>query len=106
MVNWKNNIYTLFFVLFKKEAATSRYSSSNKDFPIVWLFTFKKVYAIAPPITIVSQLLDKDSKTVILEETFAPPIMATKGFSGLSSKGARNLTSFSIKNLPSRANSD
>jgi hypothetical protein len=40
-----------------------------------------------PPITKVVQFFTKDSRTAILEETLAPPMMATKGFAGFFTSG-------------------
>ena len=58
----------------------------------------KNVYDIPPPIINVSTLSSKLFITVILSETFLPPIIATKGLSGLFKASPKNLISFSIKN--------
>ena len=61
------------------ERAKSSLSDSTKDFPVAKPCAAIKVLAMPPPIISVSTFCSKFSMTPILSETFAPPIMATKG---------------------------
>ena len=66
-----------------KALAKSNLSSSTNEAPIFFPSAFKKVNIIAPPIKILSALVNKFSITPILSETFAPPKMAINGLFGL-----------------------
>ena len=84
--------------------ASSNLSSSHSESPISYPFAFKKVYAIPPPISNSSTLLNKFSITPILSETLAPPRIATNGFSGCSKVPFKNSISSFIK-YPATASS-
>ena len=66
---------------------------------MLYPLAFKKVFAIFPPIKILSTpaFSIKLVITPILSETFAPPRIATNGFSGLFNTAPSSSTSFSIK---------
>ena len=68
--------------------------SSTLELPTGIPFTLRKVYAIAPPIRIASTFSIRLSMTLILSETFAPPIMATKGLLGSLTARPRYSISF------------
>ncbi len=77
-----NIIFPLAFS--NKDFAKSNLSFSTMEVPILYPKVFMKVYAIPPPIKILSAFFSKFSITPILSLTLAPPKIATKGFSGLS----------------------
>mmetsp|Transcript_4754 Transcript_4754/g.12016 ORF Transcript_4754/g.12016 Transcript_4754/m.12016 type:complete len:231 (+) Transcript_4754:466-1158(+) len=60
-------------------------SSSNSELPMArFLVTFRKVNAMPPPMIILSTLSSRFSMSRILSLTFAPPRMASTGFTGVS----------------------
>ena len=61
------------------EFATDKLSSSKSDLPIFPPLLLMNVFAIAPPIIILSTKSINFSITFILSETFAPPSIAVKG---------------------------
>ena len=87
--------------------AMATLSRSTSDLPTVRPLASLNVYAIAPPMRIVSALSSSRSITLILSETFAPPRITTNGLSGDLSSSPRNCNSRSISNpathWPSRA---
>ena len=68
------------FAFAKISKANGIRSSSCIEFPILPPCALKKVYAIPPPIIISVARFNKFSIIKILSETFAPPIIAVKGF--------------------------
>ena len=77
--------------------ARSNLSSSTRDLPTSRPLDFKKVFAMAPTITRVSTFSNRFSITPILSETFEPPRIAAKGFSGFLRASSKYLISFSTK---------
>mmetsp|Transcript_111925 Transcript_111925/g.316302 ORF Transcript_111925/g.316302 Transcript_111925/m.316302 type:complete len:363 (+) Transcript_111925:164-1252(+) len=70
-------------------------SSSNKELPILMpSFTFKKVYAMPPPIIIIFTLSSIFLMSWILSLTFAPPRIAKTGRLGVSRTLANASNSF------------
>ena len=65
--------------------ARSSLSASTRLSPIGMPCAFQNVFAIAPPIKIVSAFSISALITPILSETFDPPRMTTNGLAGLSS---------------------
>ena len=53
-----------------------------------------------PPMTSTDAFFSRLSRTAILEDTFAPPIIATWGLGGFVTIGSMYFTSFSIKKPP------
>ena len=96
------NLTPLSAAFFSIAFATSNWSSSQIELPILPPLALTKVYAIPPPIIRLSTLSIKFSKTPIFDETFAPPTTAVKGLVGLSSACDKHLISFSI-NKPETA---
>ena len=80
--------------------AVSIKSSSTSDLPTECPCAFKNVYAIPPPIISADAFFKRLSRTAILEETFAPPIIAIIGLGGFVTIGSIYLTSFSIRKPP------
>ena len=85
------------FAFFRISKARSSLSSSQSDFPIFPPWALMKVYVIPPPIITLSTRLSKFSIIRILSDTFAPPIMAVKGFCGAKSTLSMALSSLPIK---------
>ena len=85
------------FDLANKFFAKSSLSSSTNEVPTFFPSAFKKVNIIAPPIRILSALVNKFSITPILSETFAPPKIAINGLFGLFTASPINFNSFSTK---------
>ena len=73
------------------------FSSSISDLPTFISFPFKNVNAIAPTIIILSTFSIKLDIIPILSDTFAPPNIIQKGFSGLFNKILNLLISSSTK---------
>ena len=86
--------------------ANSILSASNNDVPISFPVALRKVYAIPPPIRMVSTLFSKFSITPILSDTFAPPRMATKGRFGSLSALPIISTSFCTKSPRAEGSSE
>jgi hypothetical protein len=59
-------------------------SASTRLAPIGTSWAFQNVFAIAPPIKIVSAFSMSALMTPILSETFEPPRMTRNGFAGLA----------------------
>src|SRR5262249_9144507 len=78
--------------------ATSTLSTSTSDFPVSRPLARRNVYAMAPPISTVLAILMKFSINSILSEIFAPPTIATYGFSAFLSARLSASISLSIKN--------
>ena len=55
---------------------------SNNDAPILIVVALRNVFAIAPPIIILSTFLIKLSRSCILVEIFDPPMIAMTGLIG------------------------
>ncbi len=66
-----------------KRLASSILSFSTSDLPMGSPFAFSKVYAMPPPISMVSAIFIRFSTTSILSLTLAPPRIAAKGRAGL-----------------------
>ena len=78
--------------------ANSILSSSTNEVPVFFPKALRNVNIIAPPTRTLSAFTKRFSITPILSDTLAPPKIATKGLSGLSTAPPMNLISFSIKN--------
>ena len=91
--------FTPFCLAFSSNSnANGHLSGSHIEPPTSKPLALKNVYAIPPPRSNVSTLSSKASITPILSETFAPPIIAINGLSGLSIVFLKKSISFSIKN--------
>ena len=85
------------FDLVNRSFAKSNLSSSTNEVPMFFPSAFKKVNIIAPPIKILSALVNKFSITPILSETLAPPKIAIRGLFGLFTASPINFNSFSTR---------
>ena len=79
--------------------AVSIRSASYKDAPTFTPVAAKKVLAIPPPTTMLSQISARLNRTSSLVDTFEPPTMASTGASGLSS-ARDNADNSSANRLP------
>ena len=86
-----------FEAFFNKFFATSTLSFSAKEMPIFLFIASKNVFAIAPPIIILSARSKKFSITVIFVSIFDPPMINESGFKGFESFSERNFISCSIR---------
>ncbi len=71
-------------VCLHKRCASGIKSFSYNDLPTSFPAAATKVFEIPPPTTMVSAILDNESNTVNLVDTFEPPTIATNGRAGLS----------------------
>ena len=85
------------FALAKISKASGIRSSSQMDVPMLPPCALKKVYAIPPPMIISVARSNKFSMIKILSDTFAPPMMAVKGFCASCNTFSALTTSASIK---------
>mmetsp|Transcript_6898 Transcript_6898/g.13377 ORF Transcript_6898/g.13377 Transcript_6898/m.13377 type:complete len:253 (+) Transcript_6898:174-932(+) len=69
--------------------AVSMKSSSTREVPTERPLALRKVKTMPPPMTTLSHLSRRVSRTVILEETLEPPTMAAMGFSPLLTAPSR-----------------
>ena len=71
--------------------------ASYSDEPILFEVALRNVFAIAPPIIILSTFLIKLSRSWIFVETFDPPMIATTGFVGWENTSSSAKISFSMQ---------
>ncbi len=86
------------FAFSRSDFANSRRSASNFDLPIDFPCALRNVYAMPPPIMIVSHLGSTLSINLILSDTLAPPRITIKGLWGFSTALPRYSISFSRRN--------